>query len=65
MSCLVADLTQYSRHTTDDDIHGYTVPMKRMKLRSSSIHATDGMIESPSSRRTELWSNHLQFVPTS
>ena len=44
-------------------LHGHTVPKKRMKSRSSFMHDTDELIDSPSTRRIELWSNHLQSVP--
>ena len=34
-----------------------------MKSRSSCMHDTDELIDSPSTLRIELWSNYLQYVP--
>ena len=41
----------------------YTVTKTRLKSRSSFMHDTDELIESPSTRRIELWYNHIQYVP--
>ena len=38
-------------------------PRKRLKSRNSFMHATDELIQSPSTRRLEQWSQHLQSVP--
>ena len=44
-------------------LHGHILPRKRLKSRNSFIHATDELIQSPSTRRLEQWSQHLQSVP--
>ena len=44
-------------------LHGHNLPRKRLKSRNSFIHATDELIQSPSTRRLEQWSQHLQSVP--
>ena len=43
--------------------HGHDLPRKRLKSRNSFIHATDELIQGPSTRRLEQWSQHLQSVP--
>ena len=51
---------------TNDNIHplhGHNLPRKRLKSRNSFMHATDELIQSPSTRRLEQWSQHLQSVP--
>ena len=48
-----------SRHP----LHGHNLPRKRLKSRNSFIHATDELIQSPSTRRLEQWFQHLQPVP--
>ena len=35
-------------------LHGHNLPMKRLKSRNSFIHATDELIQSPSTRRLVL-----------
>ena len=44
-------------------LHGHNLPRKRLKSRNSFIHATDELTQSPSTRRLEQWSQHLQSVP--
>ena len=44
-------------------LHGHNLPRKRLKSRNSFIHATDELIQSPSTRTLEQWSQHLQSVP--
>ena len=44
-------------------LHGHNLPSKRPKSRNSFIHATYELIQSPSTRRLEQWSQHLQSVP--
>ena len=44
-------------------LHGHNLPRKRLKSRNSFIRATDELIQSPSTRRLEQWSQHLQSVP--
>ena len=44
-------------------LHGHNLPRKRLKSRNSFIQATDELIQSPSTRRLEQWSQHLQSVP--
>ena len=44
-------------------LHGHNLPRKRLKSRNSFIHATYELIQSPSTRRLEQWSQHLQSVP--
>ena len=44
-------------------LHGHNLPRKRLKSRNNFIHATDELIQSPSTRRLEQWSQHLQSVP--
>ena len=44
-------------------LHGQNLPRKRLKSRNSFIHATDELIQGPSTRRLEQWSQHLQYVP--
>ena len=44
-------------------LNGHNIPRKRLKSRNSFIHATDKLIQSPSTRRLERWSQHLQSVP--
>ena len=44
-------------------LHGHNLPRKRLKSRNSFIHATDELIQSPSTRRLEQWSQRLQSVP--
>ena len=44
-------------------LHGHNLPRKRLKSRNSFMHATDELIQSPSTRRLEQWSQHLQSVP--
>ena len=40
-------------------LHGHNLPRIRLKSRNSFIHATDELIQSPSTRRLEQWSQHL------
>ena len=49
------------REHFDSDISN--LPRKRLKSRNSFIHATDELIQSPSTRRLEQWSQHLHSVP--
>ena len=44
-------------------LHGHNLPRKRLKSRNNFIHATDELIQSPSTLRLEQWSQHLQSVP--
>ena len=44
-------------------LHGHNLPRKRFKSRNSFMHATDKLIQSPSTRRLEQWSQLLQSVP--
>ena len=44
-------------------LHGRNLPRKRLKSRNRFIQATDELIQSPSTRRLEQWSQHLQSVP--
>ena len=44
-------------------LHGHNLSRKRLKSRNSFIQATDELIQSPSKRRLEQWSQHLQYVP--
>ena len=44
-------------------LHGHNIPRKRLKSRNSFIHTPDKLIQSPSTRRLEQWSQHLQSVP--
>ena len=44
-------------------LHGHNLPRKRLKSRNRFMHATDELIQSPSTRRMEQWSQHLQSVP--
>ena len=44
-------------------LHGHNLSRKRLKSRNSFIHARDELIQSPSTRRLEQWSQHLQSVP--
>ena len=39
-------------------LHGHNLPRKRLKSRKSFIHATDELIQSPSTRRLEQRSQH-------
>ena len=41
--------------------HGHNLPRKRLK--SSFMHTTDELMQSPSTRRLEQWSQHLRSVP--
>ena len=41
----------------------HNLPRKRFKSRNSFMHATDELIQSPSTHRLEQWSQHLQSVP--
>ena len=50
-------------NNTRHPLHGHTAPKKHLKSRSSFMHDTDKLIDSPFTRRIELWSNHLQSVP--
>ena len=43
-------------------LHGHNLPRKCLKSRNSFIDATDELIQSPSTRRLEQWSQHLQSV---
>ena len=43
-------------------LHIHNIPRKRLKPRNSFIHATDELIQSPSTRRLEQWSQHLQYA---
>ena len=49
-------------NNTRHPLHFHAVPRKDLKPRSSFMHATDELIESPSARRIGLWTNHLQSV---
>ena len=44
-------------------LHGHTVKKKRLKARSTFMHDTDTLINSPSTRRIKLCSNYLQSAP--
>ena len=44
-------------------LYGHNLSRKRLKSRNSFMYATDELIQSPSTRRLEQWSQHLQSVP--
>ena len=48
---------------TRHPLHGHTFPKKCVKSLSSFMYDNNKLIDSPSTRRIVLWSNHQQSVP--